>query len=135
MRRLFGRIRSGMPALGHQHRHDAGLEDEPCAFRDAGIDAKIAAGMPRVAAERAARAALGSAAAIREYVGDVGWKTWVDGVWLDLRQAARRLRATPGFVAAIGPDPRSGRRDQHRGLLSGRRRATQIDPVVALRAE
>lgn len=101
MRRLFGRIRGGVHALGHRHRHDAELEDELRAFRDADIDAKIAAGMPRITAERAARANLGSMAAVRDYVGDVGWDTWIDGVRLDIRHAARRLRAAPAFVTAV----------------------------------
>ncbi len=63
------------------------------------IDEGVAAGMTPAEARRAARLALGSASALREGIDDAHAGAWVDGLWRDLRHAARRLWRTPGVTA------------------------------------
>jgi predicted permease len=84
-----------------RRRDDVELSDELRAYLDAAIDAKVAAGMTRADAERAARVELGSAAAIRDHVRDVGWETKVESVWTDVRYALRRIRRAPRFSLAV----------------------------------
>ncbi|WP_109487319.1 ABC transporter permease [Occallatibacter savannae] len=59
---------------------------------------KVAAGMPREAARRAARVELGSAESVKEAVRSVSAGILLRQVWQDLRFAARTLKGQPGFV-------------------------------------
>jgi predicted permease len=95
--RVFNNLRA---LVRGRRRDDAELSDELRAYLDAAIDAKVAAGMTRADAERAARVELGSAAAIRDRVQDIGWSSRIDGVRQDVRYAWRGLRRAPGFTAA-----------------------------------
>ena len=71
------------------------------AYLDAAIEAGLAAGQSRADATRAARAALGSPLAIRDRVHDAGWETSLEHLWVDVRDAARGLRWSPGFTIAV----------------------------------
>jgi putative ABC transport system permease protein len=59
-------------ALVSRRRQDADLDDELRAFLDASVHAKLAAGMSRADAERAARLELGSPAAVKDYFETMG---------------------------------------------------------------
>lgn len=91
--RTLRRLIVGLRALVMRRRHDADLDDELGAYVSAVADAKVAAGMGRAAAERSARAELGSRTAVRDFVHDIGWEARVDRLWCDLRRAGRGLRA------------------------------------------
>jgi predicted permease len=96
MRRLFAGFRN----LLHRTRRDADLDAELRAFYEASVEAKLAAGMPRAQAERAARIELGSPAAVKDWVRDVAWTTRLEAVWQDARYALRLLARQPGFTVA-----------------------------------
>jgi putative ABC transport system permease protein len=59
----------------------------------------VRAGMSREAATRAAHMALGSAAAVKDHVRDVGWEHVAASAWQDVCYGARTLRRSPMFTA------------------------------------
>jgi predicted permease len=98
--RALSRLASGLTSLVRRRQHDADLDAELRTFLQASIDAKIAEGMTPDQAARAARLELGSPAAVRDWVRDVGWESWVVSVGQDARYACRMLRRASGFTAA-----------------------------------
>jgi hypothetical protein len=72
---VFTRILGGIRALARKTRAEAELDAELREYLDAAIDQKIAAGMNRTEAERAARAEMGSLEAVKDHVRDVGWES------------------------------------------------------------
>ena len=99
MRRLH-RLARGVASLFSRHRHETELDEELREFLQSSIDAKIASGMPRAAAERAARLELGSAAAVKDWTRDVGWESHVGSLWQDVRYALRLMIRAPAFSVA-----------------------------------
>jgi putative ABC transport system permease protein len=94
------RLAGGVRALFRRRQVEADLDAELREFLQASVDAKIASGMDPDAAARAARIELGSPAAVKEWVGDVGWEAWVASLGQDVRYAGRMLRRDRGFAAA-----------------------------------
>jgi hypothetical protein len=97
----FRRVMAGLRGLARRQRDDRELDDEVQQYLEASIAAKIAAGLSEQEAIRAARAELGSRAAIEDYVHDVGWETHLLSIWDDVRYAARGLWASRGFTLAV----------------------------------
>jgi hypothetical protein len=75
MTRRICRTLAGLRALVRRREDDRDFDDELQQYLASSVDAKIAAGLDRVEARRAARAEMGSPAAIHDYVLDVGWET------------------------------------------------------------
>ena len=97
---VLHRLARSITAVFRRRQQEAELDAELEEFLQASIDAKLAAGMPKVVAERAARLELGSRAAVKDWVRDVGWETRLESCWQDLRYAARALRRNPAFAGA-----------------------------------
>ena len=66
---------------------------------EASIDENTRRGMAQHDAVRAARVAIGSLEAVKDYTRDVGWETRLDSFWRDVSYAARTLRRSPAFSA------------------------------------
>ena len=97
MRRLQ-RLAAGIRALLHRGRTEQELDDELRAFIEASIETKIAAGASPSEARRAVGRELGSQAAVKDWVRDVGWESWVESVARDVGYAFRLMRRDRRFT-------------------------------------
>ena len=97
--RALNRLRAGLASLFHGSRTDRELDEELQHFLDAAAEAHQRSGLARDAAARAARLHLGSAAAVKDHVRDVGWHTIVEQFARDLTYAWRGLWRSRAFVA------------------------------------
>jgi putative ABC transport system permease protein len=95
MRRVLGGVR----ALLRRREIEQDLDDELRAYLEAAVEQNLASGMSPEEARRAARLNVGSIEATKDAVRDVGWESWIESVWQDVRYAFRRLRRFPGFAA------------------------------------
>lgn len=98
---VFRRLAGALRALLRPTRTEQELDDELRAYLDAAIEEKVAGGLTRAVAERAARVETGSLAAVKDYTRDAGWEAWVSSIAQDVRYAVRGLRASPGFALAV----------------------------------
>ncbi len=95
--RAVSRLLGGVRALFRRGAADRELDAELRGYLEAAIDEKVRAGLSREDASRAARAEMGSIAAVKDHTRDVGWEAALDSVSRDLRYAARTLRKSPAF--------------------------------------
>ena len=95
--RTISRLRGGVRALFRRGAVERELDTEIRGYLDASIDEKVRAGWSREDATRAARAELGSVAAVKDHTRDVGWEAGLDSLWRDFRYSARTLRKSPAF--------------------------------------
>ncbi len=95
---IWRQMARGVRALFNRPDTDREIADEVQHYLDLTTEAHRARGLSAADALRAARLELGSATAVREQVRSHGWENAVDTAAADLRYAARRLRAAPGFT-------------------------------------
>src|SRR5579872_1916703 len=92
-------ISRGLRALSRRRAADQDIADEVQNYLEEAAAALVAGGASPDAARRAARVEFGNATAVREQVRSYGWENAIAAPLSDLRFAARRLRANPGFTA------------------------------------
>ena len=91
----------GLGVLFRKRRDEQELDDEIRAYVEAAAEKRMQAGNGREEAYRAARSELGSVAAVKDYVRDAGWETWLENLFGDLRYALRMLWRNPSFSAVV----------------------------------
>jgi putative ABC transport system permease protein len=96
---VWRQLTRGLRALFDRSGADQDVTDEVQDYLEHAAASHRARGLPLDAALRAARLELGNVTGVREQVRGVGWENLVESTLADLRYAARRLRATPGFTA------------------------------------
>jgi predicted permease len=96
IRRFFHDVR----AFVRRRRTDDDLSDELDTFLAASVAHKMQSGMSREEATRTARLEMGSALAVRDAVGDVGWTATWETTWRDLRYGVRSLTRNGSFTLA-----------------------------------
>ena len=96
---LWRQVTGGLRVLLNRAAVDRDVTDEVHHYFDQATDAWIARGLSPDEARRAARLELGSTTSVSEQVREYGWENTVGAMLTDLRYAARRLRAAPGFTA------------------------------------
>jgi putative ABC transport system permease protein len=96
---LWRQITRGLRRLINQSAADQDVADEVQHYLDQAVAAHAARGLSKEEALRAARLELGGVAIVQEQVRGYGWENVVETLLADLRYAARRLRAEPGFTA------------------------------------
>jgi putative ABC transport system permease protein len=79
---------------------DDDLSDELDTFLAGSVAHKMQSGMSREEATRTARLEMGSALAVRDAVGDVGWTATWETTWRDLRYGVRALARNESFALA-----------------------------------
>ena len=99
--RPLRRMVAGFAGLWRREQLAKELDEELRAYFEAAVEQHMRSGLSREQAERAARRELGSAAAVKDHVHDVGWESVAESVWLDARDGARGLIRSPGFSLTV----------------------------------
>ncbi len=94
----WSRFTRGWVALFRKERVERELDEELRGYVDAAAAEGVRGGESPDAAMRAARVELGGAEAVKEEVRSVGWESFVESVWQDVRYGGRNLRSHPGFT-------------------------------------
>ena len=95
---MWRHLTRGARALFRRRAAERDLEDEIDDYLAHAAEAYAAQGMTAHDAARSARLEVGGVSAVREQVRAHGWENVVTTVASDVRVAARRLRAQPGFT-------------------------------------
>jgi predicted permease len=98
---FFRHLAAGIRALFHRERADQELDDELQQYLESVAERKMASGLTRAAAVRAARVEIGSLAAVKDGVLDVGWERRAEALWQDAGYAMRMMRRAPGLTAVV----------------------------------
>lgn len=95
---IWRAMRRGLHALLRRRDADREVADEVRHYLDEATAAHLARGLSPDDARRAARLELGGEVQVNEIVRGSGWEHAVETAFADLRYAARRLLAAPGFA-------------------------------------
>jgi predicted permease len=97
----LARIQSFFRNLVRRSQVDEQLDQEVSAYLDLLTEEKIAAGMSRRQAVRAAKIELGGSDQVKEYVRDVRSGAWLQSLLQDFRFGTRMIAHNPGFSALV----------------------------------
>src|SRR5207237_10524042 len=98
--RIFRRFLHDVRAFVRGQATDDDLSDELDTFLEASVAHKMQSGMSREEATRTARIEMGSALAVKDAVGDVGWTATWEATWRDVRYGIRSLARNGSFTLA-----------------------------------
>jgi putative ABC transport system permease protein len=97
----FSRIRSIFRNLLHRQDVDEQLDQEVSSYLSMLIDEKMARGISREQASRAAKIELGGSDQVKEHVRDVRAGAWLEILMQDVRFGIRMITHNPGFSALV----------------------------------
>src|SRR5690348_1307824 len=92
---LLKRLIGGLRVLFHKEDAEQELDEELRGYVDTAAAEKMKAGMSREEAMRQVRMNMGSSEGVKEEVRSVGWETFAETLWQDIRFAVRILAKTP----------------------------------------
>src|SRR5712671_4825895 len=95
------RIRSFFHNLFERKQIDSELDSEVSSYLDMLIAEKIAQGMNREKATRAAKIELGGSDQVKEKVRDIRAGAWLQTLLQDIRFGLRMIRRNPGFSLLV----------------------------------
>jgi putative ABC transport system permease protein len=96
---IWRQLSRGLRVLTNRTAADEELDDEVRHYLEQTTAALLAKGLSPEQARRAAQLEIGNTTVVREQVRAYGWEHAITTTITDLRYAARRLRASPGFAA------------------------------------
>jgi predicted permease len=88
----------GLKALVRKDQHNQEMDEELRQYLEAAAEEKMARGLTREQAMRAANTEMGSAEAVKDKVWSAGWESTAGSFWADLRYGVRQFCKTPGFT-------------------------------------
>lgn len=94
-------LRKGSKALADKRTRNAEIDEELEAYVGESVSEKIRAGMSLNDAVKAARAEVGTTAAVRQRVWNAGWESKADRLWSDLTYSLRRLSHARPLVFTV----------------------------------
>jgi putative ABC transport system permease protein len=97
---IWTNLSAGLRGLFRKKQAEQEIDDELHDFLEKSTAEKMRAGMTREEARRAARIEMGGVEAVKENVRSIGWETYIETLWSDLRFGARLLRFNKLFAAA-----------------------------------
>ena len=95
------KVRSFLRNLFRRQVVDAQLDQEVSSYLAMLIDEKMARGMSREQATRAAKIELGGSDQVKEHVRDIRTGAWLETLLQDLRFGVRMIARNPGFSALV----------------------------------
>lgn len=96
---MLRNLKAGLRNLFRREAVNGEIDEELQGFFEAAVEENLRRGMGRAEAERAARVAIGSAAAVKDQVHAAGWETHIETLTQDVRYGLRALRNQPAFTA------------------------------------
>jgi hypothetical protein len=93
------RVMGGLRSLFRRNREEQELDEELRGYLEMSAEHKMSAGINGDDAMRSARVEFGSLDAVKEQVRDVGWESFLETLWQDIRFAVRTLMKEPSFAA------------------------------------